>query len=63
MSSDILNGQTRKCANCGKEFKIYGLVSMWAYKKTYKNKTHYMCSHECYKGWLDKWMPKKKERY
>ena len=47
-------------ANCGKEFRIYGLVSMWAYKKTYKNKTHYMCSHECYKGWLDKWMPKKK---
>lgn len=60
MSSDTLNGQTRKYANCGKEFRIYGLVSMWAYKKTYKNKTHYMCSHECYKGWLDKWMPKKK---
>lgn len=60
MSSDTLNGQTRKCANCGKEFRIYGLVSMWAYKKTYKNKTHYMCSHECYKGWLDKWMQKKK---
>lgn len=33
MSSDILNGQTRKCAYCGKEFRIYGLVNMWAYKK------------------------------
>ena len=56
MSGSILNGQVRKCAQCGKEFRIYGLVSMWMYKKT-----HYMCSNKCYEGWLDKWMPKKKE--
>jgi hypothetical protein len=33
MSGSILNGQVRKCAQCGKEFRIYGLVSMWMYKK------------------------------
>lgn len=50
MSASILNGQVRKCAQCGKEFRIYGLVSMWMYKKTYKGKTHYMCSNKCYEG-------------
>lgn len=33
MSASILNGQIRKCAQCGKEFRIYGLVNMWVYKK------------------------------
>lgn len=38
MSGSILNGQVRKCAQCGKEFRVYGLVNMWAYKKHIKEK-------------------------
>lgn len=43
MSGSILNGQVRKCALCGKEFRIYGLVSMWMYKKHIKEK-HIICA-------------------